>query len=90
QPDGSYVAELYRGGVVPVPSLSGVVIDLDALLDGWAGNSQSFASYYVGGQPILEIVTPLWRGAGDAGVAPTADRDHGTPTLPDHPLMIPG
>ena len=34
QPDGSYVEETYRGGVVPVASLPGVIIDLDALLDG--------------------------------------------------------
>jgi Uma2 family endonuclease len=32
QPDGSYSEELYRGGVVPVASLPGVTIDLDALL----------------------------------------------------------
>ena len=34
QPDGSYTEETYRGGVVPVASLPGVVIDFDALLDG--------------------------------------------------------
>ncbi|MCC7021246.1 MAG: Uma2 family endonuclease [Thermomicrobiales bacterium] len=34
QPDGSYVETLYRGGIVPVASLPGVVIDLDALLTG--------------------------------------------------------
>ena len=34
QPDGSYAEETYRGGVVRVASLPGVVIDLDALLDG--------------------------------------------------------
>ena len=34
QPDGSYTEETYRGGLVPVASLSGVVIDFDALLDG--------------------------------------------------------
>ncbi|MGH2615151.1 MAG: Uma2 family endonuclease [Thermomicrobiales bacterium] len=34
QPDGSYTEELYRGGIVPVASLPGVSIDLDALLDG--------------------------------------------------------
>ena len=34
QPDGSYAEEIYRGGVVPVASLPGVVIDFDALLDG--------------------------------------------------------
>jgi Uma2 family endonuclease len=34
QPDGSYAKETYRGGVVPVASLPGVVIDFDALLDG--------------------------------------------------------
>jgi Uma2 family endonuclease len=34
QPDGSYAEETYRGGVVPVASLPGVVIDFDALLDG--------------------------------------------------------
>jgi Uma2 family endonuclease len=33
QPDGSYSEDLYRGGVVPVVSLPGVTIDLDALLD---------------------------------------------------------
>ena len=33
QPDGSYAEETYRGGVVPVASLPGVVIDFDALLD---------------------------------------------------------
>jgi len=34
QPDGSYAEETYRGGVVPVSPLPGVVIDFDALLDG--------------------------------------------------------
>jgi Uma2 family endonuclease len=34
QPDGSYTEETYRGGVVPVASLPGVVIDLDRLLNG--------------------------------------------------------
>ena len=34
QPDGSYAEETYRGGIVPVASLPGVVVDLDALLDG--------------------------------------------------------
>jgi Uma2 family endonuclease len=34
QPDGRYSEELYRGGIVPVASLPGVSIDLDALLDG--------------------------------------------------------
>ncbi len=34
QPDGSYTEETHRGGPVPVASLPGVVIDLDALLDG--------------------------------------------------------
>ncbi|MBW3632316.1 MAG: Uma2 family endonuclease [Chloroflexi bacterium] len=34
QPDGSYAEETYRGGVVQVASLPGVVIDIDALLDG--------------------------------------------------------
>ena len=34
QPDGSYTEEFYRGGIVPVASLPGVTIDLDALLDG--------------------------------------------------------
>lgn len=33
QPDSAYCEELYRGGPVPVVSLPGVVIDLDALLD---------------------------------------------------------
>jgi Uma2 family endonuclease len=33
QPDGGYLEESYRGGGVPVASLPGVVIDLDALLD---------------------------------------------------------
>ena len=33
QPDGSYTQELYRGGIIPVASLPGVEIDLDALLD---------------------------------------------------------
>jgi Uma2 family endonuclease len=32
QPDGGYVEETYRGGPVPVASLPGVSIDLDALL----------------------------------------------------------
>jgi Uma2 family endonuclease len=41
QPDGSYAGETYRGGVVPVASLPGVVIDFDALLDGSAGATQS-------------------------------------------------
>jgi Uma2 family endonuclease len=34
QPDGSYAEETHRGGLVPVGSLPGVVIDFDALLDG--------------------------------------------------------
>jgi Uma2 family endonuclease len=34
QPDGRYTEELYRGGLVPVASLSGVAIDFDALIDG--------------------------------------------------------
>ncbi|MGH2616291.1 MAG: Uma2 family endonuclease [Thermomicrobiales bacterium] len=34
QPDGTYDERLYRGGIVPVASLPGVAIDLDALLDG--------------------------------------------------------
>jgi hypothetical protein len=34
QPDGSYVEETFRGGVVSVASLPGVVIDFDALLGG--------------------------------------------------------
>ena len=33
-PDGSYAEETHRGGLVPVASLPGVVIDFDALLDG--------------------------------------------------------
>ena len=33
QPNGSYTEETYRGGIVAVASLSGVVIDLDALLE---------------------------------------------------------
>ena len=33
QPDRSYAEETYRGGVVAVASLPGVVIDLDGLLD---------------------------------------------------------
>jgi Uma2 family endonuclease len=33
-PDGSYTEETYQGGAVPVQSLPGVVIDLDALLTG--------------------------------------------------------
>jgi Uma2 family endonuclease len=33
QPDGSYTQDLYQGGEVPVVSLPGVTIDLDALLD---------------------------------------------------------
>ena len=32
QPDGSYLEELYRGGLVPLVSLPGVTIDLEALL----------------------------------------------------------
>lgn len=32
QPDGEYAEETYRGGIVPVASLPGVTIDLDALL----------------------------------------------------------
>lgn len=32
QPGGNYAEELYRGGLVPVASLPGVTIDLDALL----------------------------------------------------------
>jgi len=34
QADGSYVEELYRGGLVPIASLPNVVIDFDTLLDG--------------------------------------------------------
>ena len=34
QPDGSYAEETYRGGIVPIASLPGAVIDFDALLDG--------------------------------------------------------
>ena len=34
QPDGTYVQELYRGGIIPVLSLPGVTIDLNALLVG--------------------------------------------------------
>ena len=34
QPDGSYTEILYTGGIVPVASLPGVTIDLDALLNG--------------------------------------------------------
>ena len=34
QSDGSYFEEVYRRGIVPVVSLPGVTIDLDALLDG--------------------------------------------------------
>ncbi|MGH2616961.1 MAG: Uma2 family endonuclease [Thermomicrobiales bacterium] len=34
QPDGAYMEDLYRCGVVSVASLPGVTIDLDALLDG--------------------------------------------------------
>lgn len=34
QPDGSYTEETYQGGIVPVASLPGVTIDLDALIDG--------------------------------------------------------
>ena len=33
QPDGGYMEELHRGGVVEVASLPGVSIDLDALLE---------------------------------------------------------
>jgi Uma2 family endonuclease len=34
QPDDSYLEEHHQGGSVPVVSLPGVVIDVDALLDG--------------------------------------------------------
>lgn len=34
QPDGSYVEELYQGGLVSVASLPGVTIDFDQVLDG--------------------------------------------------------
>jgi Uma2 family endonuclease len=34
QPDGSYAEETYRGGIVPIASPPGVVIDFEALLDG--------------------------------------------------------
>ncbi|MBA3450056.1 MAG: Uma2 family endonuclease [Chloroflexia bacterium] len=34
QPDSTYTEERYKGGIVPVASLPGVSIDLDALLDG--------------------------------------------------------
>ena len=33
QPDGSYLESVYRGGIVPVGSVPGVTIDLDALFD---------------------------------------------------------
>jgi Uma2 family endonuclease len=33
-PDGSYAEETYRGGLIAVASLPGVVIDFDGLLDG--------------------------------------------------------
>ncbi len=33
-PDGSYTEELFRGGVIPVASLPGVAVDLNALLAG--------------------------------------------------------
>jgi Uma2 family endonuclease len=32
QPNGSYTEEFYQGGIIPVASLPGVTIDLDALL----------------------------------------------------------
>jgi Uma2 family endonuclease len=32
QADGSYTEEIFRGGIIPVTSLPGVAIDLDALL----------------------------------------------------------
>ena len=35
QPDGSYAETHYTGGIVPVASLPGVVVDLDALLARW-------------------------------------------------------
>lgn len=35
QPNGMYAEEHYTGGIVPVLSLPGVTIDLDALLGGW-------------------------------------------------------
>ena len=34
QPDGSYSEERYTGGIVPIHSLPGVTIDLDALPGG--------------------------------------------------------
>lgn len=34
QPDGSYAETRFTGGIVPVLSLPGVTIDLDALLNG--------------------------------------------------------
>jgi len=34
QPDSTYLEDTYHGGVIPVASLPGVTIDLDALLDG--------------------------------------------------------
>jgi Uma2 family endonuclease len=39
QPDGSYHEERYTGGIVPILSLPGVTIDLDALPGGkkWSG-----------------------------------------------------
>lgn len=39
QPDGTYTEELYRGGIIPVHSLPGVTIDLDAL-PGWKRTRQ--------------------------------------------------
>lgn len=33
RPDGTYSEELYRGGIVPVVSIPGVAVDLDALLN---------------------------------------------------------
>jgi len=40
QPDGSYSETLYTGGIIPVASLPGVTIDLDALLNGWRRNGE--------------------------------------------------
>jgi Uma2 family endonuclease len=34
QPGGNDTEDLYRGGLIPVVSLLGLVIDFDALLDG--------------------------------------------------------
>ena len=48
-------------------------------------NPSVIAASYVGRHQTFEPVTPLWRGTGDAGVAPTAAPQYRTSRSLDHP-----